>query len=96
MHNSMCNIYIDTDISFLKSSKNISIYKIDDLYPFYENSKKCMECSDYTIGPYTHLFQNISNKALNNKKNLCILYSAVPTFYEISNHLLGFEQNSKP
>ena len=74
--------YIDTDISIFKTDNNVLIYKIDDLFPFFENSKKCVEACDYIIGTYTHLFTKISNISLNQKPNILIPYSAVPEYYK--------------
>jgi len=78
----LCITYIEKDIRSFKTKDNILIYKVDDLFPYYEITKKCIDACDYIIGPYTHLFSKIPHDALIHKVNCQIGYSAVPEYYE--------------
>lgn len=86
--------YDDFDISKVKCQNCTIIYKIDDLYPFKEIRKKCIESSDMIIGPYQYLFNTQDIIKMYPKINTIfsyhIPYSAVDDFY--SN--IGF--NNRP
>jgi hypothetical protein len=78
----LCITYIEIDISFLKRPNNILIYKIDDLFPYFKMSKKCVDSADFIVGPYTYLFNTIKDSIIQSKPNLWLPYSAVPEHYE--------------
>jgi hypothetical protein len=77
-----CITYIELDISSLKHSNNKLLYKIDDLFPYFEMSKKCVDAADFIIGPYTYLFNELNDSIIQTKPNLWLPYSAVPEYYE--------------
>jgi hypothetical protein len=82
----LCITYDDFDISKLKCDNVRLIYKIDDLYPFKNIRKLCIENADNIISPYKYLFKTpkiISMYPLiNNVESKQIWYSAVNKFYE--------------
>lgn len=78
----LCITYTDMDISFLKGPNNILIYKIDDLFPYGNMSKKCVDSADFIVGPYTYLFNTITDSIIKSKPNLWLPYSAVPEHYK--------------
>ena len=53
----LCVTYDSFDISQLQCSNIKLIYKIDDLYPFKNIRKKCIDAADILIGPYQYLFK---------------------------------------
>lgn len=78
----LCITYIDKDILSFKTKDSILIYRVDDIFPYFEMTRKCIDACDYIIGPYTHLFPEIPHKSLHNKPKIQIGYSAVPEYYE--------------
>ena len=80
----LCITYIEKDILSFKTKDNILIYKVDDLFPYYEMTRKCIDACDYIIGPYTYVFPEIPHEALQTKPKIQIGYSAVPEYYEIT------------
>ena len=74
--------FLELDISKFKTNNNIIIYRIDDLFPYFEMSKKCVDACDFIVGPQAHIFHKIANENLNTKPNFHLIYSAVPEFYE--------------
>ena len=47
----LCVTYDSFDISHLKCDNIKLIYKIDDLYPYKDIRKKCIDSADICIGP---------------------------------------------
>jgi len=82
----LCITYDSFDVSELKCENVKIIYKIDDLYPYKDIRKKCIDNADIIIGPYQYLFnsKNIIKMypSIINKENYHIPYSAVSSFYE--------------
>ena len=81
----LCVTYDDFDISLLKSDNVKIVYKIDDLYPFKEVRKKCIENSDLIISPYQYLFNTKEIKNMYNiniSNTFFIPYSAVDDFFK--------------
>ena len=78
----LCVTYREVNIAFLKTKNTVVIYKIDDLFPFFDIYAKCINACDYIIGSYTYLFSTIPHVSLNTKQSLWLLWSAVPEFYE--------------
>ena len=82
----LCVTYDGLDISVLKCENTILIYKIDDLYPFKDIRKKCIDNADLLISPYKYLLKEKPVRMLypliNNKESFHIPYSAVSKFYK--------------
>lgn len=74
--------YEELNISILKSNNTRLIYKIVDICDNTNyNMKVCIDSCDYIYGTYNYLFKTIDNISLNNKPQICIPHSAVPSFY---------------
>ena len=54
----LCITYDSFDVSELKCENVKIIYKIDDLYPYKDIRKKCIDNADIIIGPYQYLFNS--------------------------------------
>jgi len=81
----LCVTYDSFDITVLKCENTIMIYKIDDLYPFKDIRKKCIDNADLLISPYEYLLKEKPVRMLyplNNKESFHIPYSAVSKFYK--------------
>jgi FkbM family methyltransferase len=81
----LCITYDSFDISLLKCENIIIIYKIDDLYPYKDIRKKCINYSDLVIGPYQYLFKKekiIQMYPSIQRESYHIPYSAIDLFYK--------------
>lgn len=82
----LCVTYDSFDISQLKCENITLIYKIDDLYPYEDIRKKCIDYTDFLIGPYQYLFKEKKiiemYPSINTKESYHIPYSAVNSFYK--------------
>ena len=82
----LCITYDSLDISVLKCENITLVYKIDDLYPYKDIRKKCIDSADLLISPYQYLFkeQKIIQmyQSIKSKESYHIPYSAVESFYK--------------
>jgi FkbM family methyltransferase len=82
----LCVTYDSFNISQLKCDNIKLIYKIDDLYPFKDIRKTCIDSADILIGPYQYLFNEdeVINMypLINTKETYHIPYSSVNSFYK--------------
>ena len=82
----LCITYDSLDISILKCENITLIYKIDDLYPYKDIRKKCIDYADLLIGPYQYLFKEKKiiqmYPSIKSKESYHIPYSAVESFYK--------------
>lgn len=81
----LCITYDSLNISILKCENITLIYKIDDLYPYKDIRKTCIDYADLLISPYQYLFkeENIIQMypSIKSKDSYHISYSAVESFY---------------
>jgi len=91
----LCITYDSLDVSVLKCENITLVYKIDDLYPYKDIRKKCIDSADLLISPYQYLFKE--NKiiqmypSIKSKESYHIQYSAVESFYKN----IGFNNSPK-
>lgn len=82
----LCITYDSLDISVLKCENITLVYKIDDLYPYKDIRKKCINYADLLIGPYQYLFKEEKiiqmYPSIKSKESYHIPYSAVDSFYK--------------
>lgn len=82
----LCITYDNLDISVLKCENITLVYKIDDLYPYKDIRKKCIDYADLIISPYQYLFKEEKIiqmfPSIKSKESYHIPYSAVDTFYK--------------
>jgi FkbM family methyltransferase len=82
----LCVTYDSFDISRLTCENIKLIYKIDDLYPYKNIRKICVDSADFLIGPYQYLFKKNEitqmYPSINSKESFHIPYSAVDSFYK--------------
>ena len=82
----LCVTYDSFDISQLRCENIKLIYKIDDLYPYKDIRKKCIDNTDILISPYQYLFKEKKiiemYPSINAKESYHIPYSTVNSFYK--------------
>src|SRR6056300_822157 len=82
----LCITYDSLDLSVLKCENITLIYKIDDLYPYQDIRKKCIDYADLLISPYQYLFKEDKiiqmYPSIKSKESYHIPYSAVDSFYK--------------
>ena len=82
----LCITYDSLDVSVLKCENITLVYKIDDLYPYKNIRKKCVDSADLLISPYQYLFKEEKiiqmYPSIQSKESYHIPYSAVGSFYE--------------
>lgn len=82
----LCITYDSLDLSVLKCENITLIYKIDDLYPYKDIRKKCIDSADLLISPYQYLFKEKKiiqmYPSIKSKESYHIPYSAVESFYK--------------
>ena len=82
----LCVTYDSFDISQLSCENVTLIYKIDDLYPYKDIRKKCIDSANFLISPYQYLFKDKAiikmYPHIDLKESYHIPYSAVNIFYE--------------
>jgi len=82
----LCITYDSLDISVLKCENITLVYKIDDLYPYKDIRKKCIDYADLLISPYQYLFKEEKiiqmYPSIKSKESYHVPYSAVDSFYK--------------
>jgi hypothetical protein len=82
----LCITYDDFDISKLKCDNVRLIYKIDDLYPFKNIRKLCIENADNIISPYKY---NILYKYLYFKVFLLASVNIISNSFSLANLIIS-------